>query len=186
MSEHESSHRRRIRLLYSMKDIQLALSAADFLQECDPEARISMVELRRYKCYETTAIVSYARPFSESRGGFPKLSLKMIGVRLDEDKKALHEKLLDLRNRTVAHSDAEMMRMAVRFQELNIGNGEKFPYIRPAFDEGLDFVGLGPVWEMLSLFHTVYDGLFSTIMADARKNPDKFDFRQDFLDLDNQ
>lgn len=184
MSEHENNHNRRIRLLYSMKDIQLALSAADFLQECDPETRISKVELRRYKCYETTAIVSYARPFSESRGKIPKLSLKMIGVKLNDESKELHDRLLNLRNRVVAHSDAEMMRMAVKFHELDIGDGKKMPYIRPAFDEGLDFVGFGPVSNLLSLFHTVFEGLYLTILEDARKNPDKFDFRQDFLDID--
>lgn len=182
MSEHENNHYRRIRLLYSMKDIQLALSAADFLQECDPEARISKAELRRYKCYETTAIVSYARPFSESRGRVPKLSLKMIGVKLNEESKALHDQVLDLRNRVIAHSDSEMMRMAVRFHELDIGDGKKMPYIRPAFDEGLDFVGFSPVQDLLNLFHTVFEGLYLTIMEEARKHPDKFDFRQDFLD----
>lgn len=185
MSEHPSIHKRRIRLLYSMKDIQLALSAADFLRDCDADTKISNVELRRYKCYETTAILAYARPFSESRGGFPKLSLKMIGVQLDDQNKELHENLLDLRNRVVAHSDAEMMRMAVRFRELHIGNGETIPHIAPVFDEGLDFVGFGPVSQILALFHTIYDGIFLTVMEDARINPDKFNFRQDFLDQDH-
>lgn len=184
MKEHPNNHKPRIRLLYSMKDIQLALSAADFLQECDPDAGIGKVELRRYKCYETTAIVAYARPFSESRGGFPKLSLKMIGVQLDDQSKVLHDEILDLRNRVIAHSDGEMMRMAVRLQKVHIGNGETMPYVRPVFDEGLAFVGFSSVSQLLTLFHTVFDGLYSTILEDVRNNPDKFDFRHDFLDPD--
>jgi hypothetical protein len=185
MSDHPNIHKRRIRLLYSLKDIQLALSAADFLQECDPDTKTSKVELRRYKCFETTAIVAYARPFSESRGGFPKLSLKMIGVQLDHNSKVLHDEILDLRNRVVAHSDSDMMRMVVRRHEVNLGNGETMPYVRPVFDEGLDFVGFSSVSRLLMLFHTVYEGLYSTILEDVRSNPDKFDFRHDFLDQDS-
>ena len=181
MDEHPNNHKRRIRLLYSLRDLQLALSAADFLHECDPDARIGNIELRRYKCYETTAIVAYARPFSDSRGGFPKLSLKMIDVRLDDRSKALHDKILELRNRAVAHSDAEMMRLAVRLRDLHIGNGQTVPHIETAFDEGLDFVGFGPVSQMLTLFHKVYYGIFLKIQEDARNNPDKYDFRHDFL-----
>lgn len=184
MDEHRNNHKRRIRLLYSLRDIQLALSAAEFLQECDPDAKMGKIELRRYKCYETTAIVAYARPFSDSRGGFPKLSLKMIDVHLDGQNKALHDKILDLRNRAIAHSDAAMMRLAVRLRELDIGNGETFPYIDAAFDEGLDFVDFGPLSQMLTLFHTVYHGTFSKILEDARNNPDKYNFDYDILDPD--
>ncbi|WP_114966565.1 hypothetical protein [Alkalilacustris brevis] len=184
MDEHPNIHKRRIRLLYSLRDVQLALSAADFLRECDPDAKIGKIELRRYKCYETTAILAYARPFSDSRGGFPKLSLKMIDVRLDDQSQVLHDKILDLRNRVIAHSDAAMMRLAVRFRELHIGNGQTMAHIETAFDEGLDFVGFGSVTKMLTLFHTVYDGIFSKIQEDARNNPGKYDFRHDYLDPD--
>lgn len=186
MDEHPNIHKRRVRLLYSMKDIQLAISAADFLQECDPDAKISKVDLRRYKCYETTAIISYARPFSESRGGFPKLSLRMINVQLDDQLKALHQRILELRNQVIAHSDADMMRMVVEYQVLNLGNGETMPFIRPAFDEGLEFVGFGPVTQVLHLFNSVFTGIFLTVLEDARNNPDKYTFRHDYLDFDGQ
>jgi hypothetical protein len=169
-------------MLYSLKDIQLALSAADFLQSCDPDEKISKVELRRFKCYETTAIVSYARPFSESRGVVPKLSLKMIGLRLDAQHLALHNRILDLCNRVIAHSDAQMMRMVVGIYHLDIGRGETMPVFNPAFDEGLEFVGFGPVSDVLTLFHTVYGGIFETLLEDARANPDSFAIRHDYLD----
>ncbi len=186
MDEHPKIHKRRIRLLYSLRDVQLAISAAEFLLECDPDTTIGKIELRRYKCYETTAIMAYARPFSDSKGGFPRLSLQMIDVQLDDKSKALHDKILNLRNRAIAHSDSEMMRLAVRLGQLHVGNGQTVPYVKPAFDEGLDFVGFGPVSELLTLFSTVYEGIFLSIQEDARNNPDKYDFRHDFLDPDFQ
>lgn len=167
-------------MLYSLKDIQLALSAADFLQECDPDGKIGKVELRRFKCYETTAIVSYARPFSESRGEIPRLSLKMIGVKLDADERALHDEVIELRNKVIAHSDTELMRMVVKPQQLDIGDGKTMPFITPAFDEGLDFLGIR-VMHLLSLFHKVYYGLYVTLMEDARESPERYDIHHDYL-----
>ena len=180
MGEHPNTQNRRLRMLYSMKDIQLALSAADFLQECDPDEPIGKVQLRRYKCFETTAIVSYARPFSDSKGGIPRLSMKMIGVRLDDDQRALHEEVIELRNKAFAHSDSELMRMVVKLGAIDIGNGETMPHVQTAFDEGLDFVG-NRVSRLLQLFHVVFEGLYITLMEDARSNPEKFDFRHDWL-----
>ena len=36
MAEHPNKSKRRLRMLYALKDIQFALSAADFLSECAP------------------------------------------------------------------------------------------------------------------------------------------------------
>jgi hypothetical protein len=177
MSEHPSNHNRRIRLLYSLKDIQLTLSVAEFLSECDPDESIGKVELRRYKCYETTAIVAYARPFSQSRGGgFPRLSMSMIGVRLEEPMQALHTQIINLRNKQIAHSDAQMMRMVVKTGDVNIGNGQTMPIFNTAFDEGLDFVGYSNVSRMIHLFHIVYFAIQESLLEDARANPAKFNF----------
>lgn len=76
--------------------------------------------------------------------------------------------------------------MVVRVADLNIGNGETMPFINTTFDEGLDFVGFGPVSQMLTLFRTVFQGIYSTLLEDARINPEKFDIRHDYLDLDGQ
>lgn len=81
-----------LRLLYSLGDFQLALSAAAFLGDCDPDAKYSKIELRRFRCYETTVIVAYTRPFSQSKGGIPPLTLKMTGAILSRDQKELHRK----------------------------------------------------------------------------------------------
>ncbi|MBB4395066.1 hypothetical protein [Bradyrhizobium sp. ERR14] len=53
--------------------------------------------------FTTTMIVAYARPFAGGRGNidFPKRLLQY-----DEDEKALHARLLQLRNQEYAHSDA--------------------------------------------------------------------------------
>lgn len=164
-----------------MKDMQLALSAATFLSECDPQENISRVDLRRFKCYETTAIVSYARPFSDSKGDFPKLSLKMIGVTLSAEHKVIHDEIINLRNKVFAHSDSELMRMAVKLHEIGLGDGFVTPLINTAFDEGLHFIGFQRVNEMITLFNIVYDGIYRTLFNDARENPEKFDVHHDRL-----
>ncbi len=181
MSEHPSIQKRRLRLLYSLKDIQLALSSAAFLAECEPDIAISKVELRRFKCYETTAIIAYARPFSEASDGFPKLSMKMIGVRLDVEEQKLHDQLIGLRNQVIAHSDPKKMRMAVRVTDLDIGNGESWPYINATFDEGLDFVGHQPVTQLMTLFRKVLGGIYTKLVEDAKINSDLFAIQLDHL-----
>jgi hypothetical protein len=168
-----------------MRDFQLALSATEFLLECNPDQAITVVQLRRYKCYETTAIIAYTRPFSESRGETPRLSLDLIGVSLDGKQRALHERLMLLRNKVIAHSDSEMMRMAVDIRSVDFGNGDAFPLIAARFDEGLEFVGYEPICEMQTLFNTVYQGVFETLQKDARANPEEFRFRHDYLDGDS-
>jgi hypothetical protein len=70
MKQHAA--RRRRRLLYSLNDLQQALSACSFLYECDDEGIYSKAELRRFRCYETTLVVAYGRAFSQSlAGGIP-------------------------------------------------------------------------------------------------------------------
>ena len=180
MAEHPNKSKRRLRMLYALKDIQLALSAADFLSECDPEGKISKVELRRFKCYETTAIMAYSRPFTASAGGFPKLSMKMIGVQLDDKQKALHGKVIALRNKVTAHSDVQLMRMVVKHEPIDIGDGKAMSFIATAFDEGLDFLG-SDVLELISLLYVVRRGVYTTLLNDAQENPDKFNFCHDWL-----
>jgi hypothetical protein len=94
--------RQRIRLLYALGDFQLALSASAFLAECDPNEKYSKVDLRRFRCYETTIIMAYTRPFSQSKGSIPSLSLKLVGAQLDEAQRKLHQRLMDIRNKVLA------------------------------------------------------------------------------------
>jgi hypothetical protein len=78
--------RQRLRLLYSLGDFQLALSACEFLSECDADKKYSKIELRRFRCYETAMVTAYTRPFSQSKGMVPKLSLEMTGVQLGAER----------------------------------------------------------------------------------------------------
>jgi hypothetical protein len=90
----QAAERRRRRLLYSLNDLQQALSACSFLYECDEEGTYSKAELRRFRCYETTLVVAYGRLFSQPlTGGIRPLSTKMIDLKLSRERRALHDRL---------------------------------------------------------------------------------------------
>jgi hypothetical protein len=172
--------RHRLRLLYSLGDFQLALSAAAFLSECDPEAKYSNVELRRFRCYETTIIIAYTRPFSQSKGGIPHLSLKMVGATLSAEQKKLHQKLMNLRNKVIAHSDADMMRMVSKAHLTKFDNGFKFVYLQTAFDEGLTFIG-DELIALDELLHLMFSAMYTKLLKEAQMRPKDFDIRKDYL-----
>lgn len=52
--------------------------------------------------YVTAMVVAYCRPFTVSKG-WPKFPTRL--VRLNPEEKALHDRLLDLRNEVYAHTD---------------------------------------------------------------------------------
>jgi len=94
------------RLLLSLRDFAHARSAISFIRDdVDFEQMYGLAELRRFQCYETTLVVSYCRPFSESIGDFPRLSYRTLGIKLSPFVKALHDDLVDKRNKLFAHSD---------------------------------------------------------------------------------
>lgn len=94
------------RLLLSLRDFAHARSAITFIREdIDFDQKYDLAELRRFQCYETTLVVSYSRPFSESAGGLPRLSYGALGIKLSPFVRALHEELMEKRNRLFAHSD---------------------------------------------------------------------------------
>ena len=96
-----------------MWDIQQALSALTFLlEDCDFEERYSHVELRRFRCYESTLIISMARPFETTRGG-TTIGLRALGITLNQDQKRLVKKILELRRTIVAHSSDDEMHFRV-------------------------------------------------------------------------
>ncbi|WP_133116161.1 hypothetical protein [Mesorhizobium wenxiniae] len=71
------------RLLLSLRDSAHARSAITFIRQgVDFEQKYGLAELRRFQCYETMLGVSYCRPFSESVGGFPRLSYRALGIKL--------------------------------------------------------------------------------------------------------
>lgn len=170
---------RRLRMLYSLGDFQLALSAAEFLKELDPDEPINKVMLRRYRCYETTLIISYGRPFSAS-DGIPRLSLKMAGVQLDSKEQALHNKIIRLRNKKIAHSDADMMRMLVKAETFKINGVPVAPYINPVFDEGVNFLDQD-LFRVIALISKVHLGLLWKLYSEAEENIEHFNINVDDL-----
>ena len=122
------------RAIYSIWDFQQALSALTFLiQDCDFDAKYSKVELRRFRCYESTLIISMARPFEKTRKG-TTIGLRAIGINLSQDQKALVDKVLELRRKIVAHSAEEEMHFRVTtFPIKDIG--VNVPHFQ--FNEGL-------------------------------------------------
>lgn len=176
----ENLRQRRLRMLYSLGDFQLALSAAAFLSELDRDQHYTKVELRRFRCFETTVIISYARPFSESAGGFPQLSLKMVGAELTKEQNALHERLLTLRNKVIAHSDANMMRMTSQANPIEIDTNFSYVFLHAVFDEGLTFIG-EQYFELNELLHIVHGSLYKKLLAEAQQQPADFAIRKDYL-----
>jgi hypothetical protein len=97
------------RIIYSGWDFQQALSALTFLiEECEYEKKYSRVDLRRFRCFETTLIVSFARPFKTGRGQ-KQLDLSAIGFEFTTEECKLKDKLIRLRDKIVSHSDEEEM-----------------------------------------------------------------------------
>jgi hypothetical protein len=97
------------RVIYSGWDFQQALSALTFLkEECEFDRKYNKVELRRFRCFETTLIVSFSRPFKAGRGR-ESLDLSKIGFEFTEEEAILKNKLIKLRDKVVSHSDEEEM-----------------------------------------------------------------------------
>lgn len=170
----------RLRMLYSLGDFQLALSAAAFLAECEGDAKYSKVELRRFRCYETTMIMAYTRPFSESRGAIPQLSLKMTRAKLSDDQRKLHKRMILLRNKVIAHSDSEMMRMVSKAKRMHFGEDFTFVNLQAVFDEGLTFLGLDLI-NLSDLISTVHDATYGRLLSECQEQPTDFDLRRDYL-----
>jgi hypothetical protein len=125
MSPREKSERAAFtRMMYSLTDLQLALSAITFLSECEWGKPISKVELRRYKCYETTAVIAYTRHFVKSRGGL-HLTFRMFDFYPSDSELELHQEVMTLRNKLIAHSDFDMMRMVSEHIKIPLREGEK-------------------------------------------------------------
>jgi hypothetical protein len=168
----------RMRLLYSLNDLQQALSACEFLYECDESKTYSKVELRRFRCFETTLVIAYTRPFSQSRGIVPNLTFKMAGLKLSKERISLHERLMDMRNQIMAHSDSEMMRMTTQTFSVPLREGEPYHMIQMVFDEGVTLLGRLLI-EMNELLNEVYHAVYRTLNEDLQANPELFNLRID-------
>jgi len=139
-SAHLRDHALFQRLLLSLRDFAHANSAITFIREdIDFTQTYGLAELRKFQCYETTLVVSYCRPFSESVGSFPRLSYRALGIKLSPFVEALHRGLMDKRDKLFAHSDVGSVEYALPFVAHDKDTTGKpfstmFP---PRFKEGL-------------------------------------------------
>ena len=134
------------RLMMSALDFRHALSAATFLMEdVDWElGRYTQEDRRRFKCYETSMVVSYGRPFSTARGMAASFSWKQLGreFAMSADEKILHKMLIDARNRIYAHSDDDHSDITASIWRSDLGEGRTFDFLsieggeRLLFDQG--------------------------------------------------
>lgn len=176
-TQHADARRRR--LLYSLNDLQQALSACAFLYEYDEDASYSKVDLRRFRCFETTLVVAYTRPFAQSRGGTMPLTMKMVGLKLSDEKRSLHERLVEMRNTIMAHSDEDMMRMTVEPFDVWEGDSEPPLYmIQTVFDEGITLTGK-LLFDTNELLLEVYQATVRTLFKDLQARPESFALRID-------
>lgn len=152
------------RLVICHADLQMALSAITFLGDIDPEEKYSKIDLRRFKCYETTFVVSYGRAFTKSAGGrFGQLPLGRIGVSLTKDEKKLHESIIKLRHKVYAHSDEAFAHVRLDIHRMDI-DGKQFLVPHMQFNEGLEFADLFKRIAAVELTRKIMDRLFHKVM----------------------
>jgi hypothetical protein len=178
----EDKDGKRSRLLYSLKDFQLALSAYAFLAECDFDAPISRVNLRRFTCYETTMIISYVRPFSAAHGDVKRLKFEDAGIVLNTEQLALHEHLICLRNKVFAHSDGAQMRFLAKPLKIEMAEDFKFQTFQTVFDEGLNFSSSSSL-DVAELISVAFHGVCATLHEGFQQESEWVEFRRDCLGL---
>lgn len=131
-----------LRLMMSALDFRHALSAATFLlEDCDWSRDYRNEDRRRFRCYETTMVVAYGRPFAQARGYTVPFSWKLIkpGFEFDEGEEALHEKLLDCRNKLYAHSDGDHTLIVPEIWRTRLPEGGELDFLAIVGGESLIF-----------------------------------------------
>lgn len=107
------------------------------------------------------------------------LTMKMVGLKLSDEKRALHARLVDMRNTIMAHSDEEMMRMTTHPFDVSDEDGEPPIYlIQTVFDEGITLTGK-LLAETNALLHEVYQATVHTLFKELQANPESFALRID-------
>lgn len=137
----EAEFHRLTRLQLSCSDFAQARSAATFLlEELEDDVPYGLPAWRRFRCYETTMVVAYARPFSQSKGKVPKLGWKALGVEMSAADLALHDKIIAHRNTLYGHSDADAVELRTLYlHEVFKHNGAELNLFMPRFEERTRF-----------------------------------------------
>lgn len=126
-----------IRLVQSIADFQMALSAADFMCELDEDQPLTRVERRRYRCFEDSAVIAYGRAFTAANG-LSALSFKQLKIKPAADERDLHDRIMQRRHKVVAHSDADRQRILFTTERLSAENMTVM-LPRVDFDDALAF-----------------------------------------------
>ncbi|MEO9635956.1 hypothetical protein [Parasphingorhabdus sp.] len=121
------------RNIQALVDMEQSLSSLTFFE--DIPDKTNRIERRKFRCFHDSMVISYCRPFTESKG-LPKLSLKKLGVKLDDQENVLHKRLFKYRNEVAAHTDRDRMRIAqTSFQ---VSDNIRIPHI--VHDESFEFL----------------------------------------------
>jgi hypothetical protein len=156
-----------VRAIYSLWDFQQALSALTFLiEDCAFDEKHDKVTLRRFRCYESSLIISMARPFETTRGG-TTIGLRSLGIILSKDEKKIKDRILYLRNKITAHSSEEGMHF--RVSTLPIDCDMNFPVFQ--FDEGL-FLGEEDILKIQTLLRRIMLEMAKFFFRVAQESPD--------------
>lgn len=160
------------RIIYSSWDFQQALSALTFLcEECGFDEQYSIVQLRKFRCFETTTIVSFSRPFKVGRGRKP-LDLSEIGFKFSEKEGRLRDKVLRLRDKIVSHSDEEDMEYRTHSFRLFGDSDVRMP--AAVFRESL-YLTEDDYNALESLLHRLLHAIAEYKFKFAQSNPELFE-----------
>ncbi|QWZ64894.1 hypothetical protein [Aeromonas sp. FDAARGOS 1417] len=163
------------RIIYSGWDFQQALSAVTFLmQECEYDKKCSHIDLRRLKCFETTLIVSFARPFKVGRGR-EELDLSLIGFEFSTEELELKNKMIRLRDKVVSHSDEEEMEYRTYSIKLFDDHDVRMPIAR--FREAL-YLEEDEIKKLEHLLHRLIYALSIYQFKIVQSCPDEFNKRK--------
>ena len=156
------------RAIYSSWDFQQALSAPTFLvEDCDFNEKYEQVSLRRFRCYESTLIISMDRPFEKTRTG-TTIGLTALKVKLTSNEKALLKKVTNLRGTIVAHSAEEEMHY--RSSTFPVLDGQfNVPHFQ--FNEGLHLEENG-LLESENFLRKLRGGLEKSFVTPAQEKPE--------------
>lgn len=123
------------RIIYSGWDFQQALSALTFLlEDCEFEKKYNVVDLRRFRCYETSMVISFSRPFKVGRGR-KELDLRELSFELTDEESNIKSKLIFLRDKLIGHSDEEEMEFSFGSYQVDNDDSTRMPIER--FHEAL-------------------------------------------------
>jgi hypothetical protein len=155
-----------IRIIQSIADFQMALSATTFLSETDEDANISRVERRRLRCFEDAAVVAYNRPFTNSNG-LPRLTFEMIGLDPTTEEVDLHQRLRVRRDKVVGHTDVSKMRLALSTFQAFEDREIMMPLMD--FDDALEFYS--DRMALMAWLHKVIATVSKTVFARVQGKP---------------